>query len=138
LRNGYRFPTLLSADRTHEFAEGLALTQSALAYAEQLHEGQTRQVDGVPFIVHPVEVAMLLHESGAADEVIAAGVLHDILEKTDTTEYDVYARFGRRVGDIVCAVSHDSEIPGYARRKAALRDQVAGAGDDALAVFAAD
>ena len=81
---------------------------------------------------------MLLYESGAADEVIAAGVLHDTLEKTDATAYDIYARFGRRVGDIVCAVSHDPGIPGYARRKAALRDQVASAGDDALTVFAAD
>ena len=54
---------------------------------------------------------MLLYESGAADEVIAAGVLHDTLEKTDATAYDIYARFGRRVGDIVCAVSHDPGIP---------------------------
>ncbi len=132
------FPTLISADRTPEFAAGLAETQAALAYAEQLHEGQLRAVDGAPFITHPIEVGMLLDESGATDEVIAAGVLHDILEKTDATEYDVYARFGRRVGDIVCAVTHDPGIVGYARRKAALRDQVAGAGDDALTVFAAD
>ena len=78
-------------------------------------------------------------ESGAADEVIAAGVLHDALEKTDATAYDIYARFGRRVGDIVSAVSHcPLGIPGYARRKRALRDQAALAGDaDALTVFAA-
>jgi (p)ppGpp synthase/HD superfamily hydrolase len=81
---------------------------------------------------------MLLDESGAADEVIAAGVLHDTLEKTEATAYDIYARFGRRVGDTVCAVSDDRGIPGYARRKAALRGQVAGAGEDALTVFAAD
>jgi (p)ppGpp synthase/HD superfamily hydrolase len=130
--------TLIGADRSREFAAGLAQTQAALAYAEQLHEGQLRAVDGAPFIVHPIEVGMLLYESGAADEVIAAGVLHDILEKTDATAYDVYARFGRRVGDIVGAVTHDPGIVGYARRKAALRDQVAGAGDDALTVFAAD
>jgi hypothetical protein len=42
------------------------------------------------------------------------------------------------VGDIVCAVSHDPGIPGYARRKTALRNQVANAGEDALTVFAAD
>jgi (p)ppGpp synthase/HD superfamily hydrolase len=129
---------LISADRTPEFAAGLAKTQAALTYAERLHEGQLRAGDGAPFIVHPIEVGMLLHESGAADEVIAAGVLHDTLEKTNATEYDIYARFGRRVGDIVCAVSHDPGIPGYARRKAALREQVASSGDDALTVFAAD
>lgn len=135
---GIWFPTLTSAVRTPEFAARCPRTQAALAYAERLHEGQLRAVDGAPFIVHPVEVGMLLHDAGAADEVIAAGVLHDALEKTDATAYDIYARFGRRVGDIVSAVSHDPGIAGYARRKAALRDQVATAGDDALTVFAAD
>ena len=132
------FPILISADRTPEFAAGLVKTQAALAYAEQLHEGQVRAADGAPFIVHAIEVGMLLFESGAADEVIAAGVLHDTLEKTDATAYDIYARFGRRVGDIVCAVSHDPGIAGYTRRKSALREQVASAGEDALTVFAAD
>jgi (p)ppGpp synthase/HD superfamily hydrolase len=128
---------LISAIRTPEFA-ALPKTQQTLAYAERLHQGQTRAVDGEPFIVHLMEVGKLLYESGAADAVIAAGVLHDALEKTDATAYDIYARFGRRVGDIVCAVSHDPAIPGYTRRKSALRDQVASAGDDVLMVFAAD
>jgi (p)ppGpp synthase/HD superfamily hydrolase len=129
---------LISAVWTPEFGARLPKTHAALAYAERLHEGQLRAVDGAPFIVHPVEVGMLLQDGGATDEVIAAGVLHDALEKTDATVYDIYARFGRRVGDIVCAVSHDAGIPGYARRKSALREQVASAGDDALTVFAAD
>jgi (p)ppGpp synthase/HD superfamily hydrolase len=129
---------LISADRFLEFATRLPRTQAALAYAETVHEGQHRAVDGAPFIVHPIEVGMLLYENGAADEVIAAGVLHDTLEKTNATAYDIYARFGRRVGDVVCAVSHDPGIPGYARRKAALREQVARADDEVLTVFAAD
>ena len=130
--------SLISADRTPEFALRLPKTQAALSYAERLHEGQRRAVDGAPFIAHPIEVGMLLAEAGAADDVVAAGVLHDTLEKTDATAYDIYAQFGRRVGDIVCALSHDPGVPGYARRKAALRGQVANAGEDALTVFAAD
>ena len=51
---------------------------------------------------------------------------------------ELRSRFGRRVGQIVCAASHDPGIAGYSRRKAALRDQVAHAGEDALSVFAAD
>jgi (p)ppGpp synthase/HD superfamily hydrolase len=129
---------LISADRTPEFAARLPKTKAAVEYAQRLHEGQHRAAAGAPFITHPIEVAMLLYETGATDDVIAAGVLHDTLEKTDATAYDIYARFGRRVGDIVGAVSHDPGIPGYSRRNAALRDQVARAGDDALAVFAAD
>ena len=133
-----KLPAPIRTDHTLEFASGLPTTAAAFEYAERLHDGQRREVDGAPFIVHPVEVASLLSESGAADEVIAAGVLHDTLEKTDATAYDIYARFGRRVGDIVRAVSQDPGVPGYARRKAALRAQVAAAGEDALTVFAAD
>lgn len=70
--------------------------------------------------------------------MIAAGLLHDALEKTDATAHEPSAKFGRRVGEIVGAVSDDDRIVEYSRRKAALREQVANAGDDALAVFAAD
>ena len=97
-----------------------------------------REVDGAPFILHPLEVATLLYEHGAPDHVIAAGVLHDTLEKSDATAYELSARFGRRVGDIVRAVTDDGSIAGYSRRKAALREQVSDAGHDALTVFAAD
>jgi (p)ppGpp synthase/HD superfamily hydrolase len=112
--------------------------KAAVAYAERLHDGQYRQVDGAPFILHPLEVATLLYQAGAPAHVVAAGVLHDTLEKTDATADDVSARFGRRVAEIVIAVTDDERIAGYVRRKAALRAQVAGAGDDALTVFAAD
>ena len=138
LRSGYGLLILIGADQLPGFAVRLPKAHAALAYAEQLHEGQHRPVDGAPFITHPLEVGMLLYEAGASDDVVAAGMLHDTLEKTDATGYDIYARFGRGVGDIVCAVSHDPGIPGYARRKAALRNQVANAGEDALMVFAAD
>jgi (p)ppGpp synthase/HD superfamily hydrolase len=129
---------LIAVDRTPEFAVRLPKTQAALPYAERLHEGQLRSGNSAPFIEHLIEVGSLLYESGAADDVVAAGVLHDTHEKTDASAYDIYARFGRRVGDIVCAVSDDPGIPGYTHRKAALRDRVAIAGEDALAVFAAD
>lgn len=70
--------------------------------------------------------------------MIAVARLHDALEKTDGSTYDIRARFGRRVGKLVCTVSHGPRIPGYARRQAALRDQVSRTGEDALTVFAAD
>jgi (p)ppGpp synthase/HD superfamily hydrolase len=126
------------ADRTPRFVRGLPQTTAALAYARQLHDGQRRQVDGAPFIAHPLEVATLLHSVGASDDVIAAGILHDALEKTTATRTGISKRFGRRVAALVAAVSEDDAIKGYARRKAALREQVARAGHDALLLFAAD
>jgi (p)ppGpp synthase/HD superfamily hydrolase len=102
-----------------------------------MHSGQ-RRADGTPFVLHPLEVASLLHYGGAPDHLIAAGALHDVLEKTDASAADLFERFGSRITDLVLAVSDDDRIAGYAKRKAALRQQVAGAGDEALALFAAD
>jgi (p)ppGpp synthase/HD superfamily hydrolase len=103
-----------------------------------MHDGQHRQVDGAPFIEHPLEVASLLYYAGAPDHVIAAGVLHDTLEKTDATEQDLAARFGPEIAAIVRTVSEDQRITAYGQRKEALRNQVENAGQDALMVFAAD
>ena len=116
----------------------LSKTRSALSYAERLHAGQKRRVDGAPFIVHPLEVARLLFGAGASDHVVAAGVLHDVIEKTDADAADLRARFGVRVTRLVLAVSEDQRIGGCVKRKAALREQVARAGHEALMIFAAD
>jgi len=124
--------------RIPDWSQTLPSTREALAYAERQHAGQRRAADGAPFVVHPLEVACLLYRAGAPDDVIAAGALHDTIEKTDATGADLTARFGSRIAMIVLAVSEDPRITGYAERKAALRDRVARAGHDALMVLAAD
>jgi (p)ppGpp synthase/HD superfamily hydrolase len=115
----------------------LPITREAFEYAERMHSGQSRP-DGSPFILHPLEVASLLRDAGAPDHLVAAGVLHDLVEKTDVTDSDLEARFGPAIASLVVSVSDDDRIHGYATRKAALRRQVAGAGDEALTLFAAD
>jgi (p)ppGpp synthase/HD superfamily hydrolase len=119
------------------FVAGLPRAQAAVAYAERMHAGQWR-ADGTPFIVHPLEVASLLHDNGAPDHLIAAAVMHDLIEKTDASSADLRERFGPRIARLVLAVSDDEQITGYAKRKAALRRQVSAAGDEALVLFAAD
>lgn len=119
------------------WADGRPQVQAAVAYAEFKHAGQLRD-DGKPFILHPVEVASLLHAAGAPEHVVAAGLLHDVLEKSDATASELSQRFGRFVMRLVVAVSEDRRIGGYASRKAALRRRAAAGGEEALAVFAAD
>jgi (p)ppGpp synthase/HD superfamily hydrolase len=129
--------TLMTMPPT-DFVERSPLTRDALAFADQRHAGQMRGVDDLPFVTHPVEVARLLHEAGYSDEVVAAGVLHDVLEDTDAERSDLETRFGPDVAELVAAVSDDPAIEDEAERKAALRRQVAEAGECAAAVFAAD
>jgi (p)ppGpp synthase/HD superfamily hydrolase len=120
------------------FIERSPITRAALAFAEGRHSGQTRDLDTTPFVTHPLEVARLLDEAGYSDEVVAAGVLHDVLEDTDAERADLDTRFGPAVAWLVSAVSDDPSIENHAERKAALRRQVAGAGERAAAIFAAD
>jgi (p)ppGpp synthase/HD superfamily hydrolase len=128
----------LTAMASTDFVDRSPLTRDALAFAASHHEGQTRDLDGIPFVTHPVEVACLLHEAGYSDEVVAAGVLHDVLEDTDASVEDLERRFGSRVAELVAGVSDDPSIEDDAQRKAALRDQVARAGECAAVIFAAD
>ncbi len=95
---------MIGARRTPTLAHGLPQTPAAIAYAAQKHAGQ-RRGDGTPFILHPLEVASLLYHVGAADDVIAAGVLHDLIEKGDVTAAELRQRFGSRVTSLVLAVS---------------------------------
>ena len=118
-------------------AKRLPRTLAATAFAERAHAGQLRG-DGTPFIRHPLEVASLLHESDAPDHVIAAGVLHDVIEKTNVTAPELGERFGQPITRLVLAVTDDEKIVRYADRKSALCRQVATAGREALAIFAAD
>jgi HD domain-containing protein len=100
--------------------------------------GQTREADGAPFILHPRELAGLLAEAGASDDLIAAGALHDVIEKTTALASDVRERFGAGIAGLVLAVSEDHGIAGYVARKADLRAKVAVGGEQALMLLAAD
>ena len=114
------------------------LEASALEFAERSHAGQTRASDGAPFIEHPVEVARLLREAGCSPAVIAAGLLHDIVENTAVTLEDIRSRFGTTVAALVAAVTDDPSVTSYHQRKRGLREQVRKAGGDAALLFAAD
>jgi (p)ppGpp synthase/HD superfamily hydrolase len=83
-------------------------------------------------------VADLLRDAGYPEEVVAAGLLHDVVERSDTTMFEIRARFGPRVGRLVAAMTEPAGIEPFAVRKAAHRNQVLRAGADAEAIFAAD
>jgi (p)ppGpp synthase/HD superfamily hydrolase len=131
-------PTALAREVEPSFVERLPLTRTALEFALRRHAGQRRGGDEAPFVLHPLEVGSLLSLAGYADHTVAAGVLHDVLENTDTDEFELESGFGPRVSALVRAVSDDPSIEDEQARKAALRSQVASASVEAAAIFAAD
>ena len=126
------------ADRAADRSGDLPIVRTALEFASARHANQYREIDGAPFIVHPIEVGRLLDRDRQPDEVIAAGLLHDTLEQTTATSTELQHRFGSRVARLVESVSDDSSISDYESRKSELRDRVARAETDTLAIFAAD
>jgi (p)ppGpp synthase/HD superfamily hydrolase len=120
------------------FARDLPLTQKAIAFASERHRSQRRDGDGAEFIAHPVEVAALLERSGYPDYVVAAAVLHDVLEDTDAQRPDLDARFGARVAELVALVSDDPSIEDEESQKDDVRRRVSRGGHLGQAVYAAD
>ena len=122
---------------TRQFA-GLPIAQAAMRFARARHAGQHREIDHAPFIAHPIEVGWLLRGDGQPDDIIAAGLLHDVLEKTATTSAELERRFGPHIARVVESVSDDPSLGDYKSRKRDLRERVAHADPGTRAVFAAD
>jgi len=117
---------------------GLSRAQAAIKFASARHANQYPQTDHARFIAHSIEVGWLLRCDGQPDDVIAAGLLHDVLEKTPTTRTELRRRFGARIAGLVESVSDDPSIDDYESRKRELRDRVARGDADTWEIFAAD
>jgi hypothetical protein len=120
------------------FLAGEPLLAAAYGAACEAHRGQVREFDGAPFIVHPVEVARILHRCGASTELVAVGLLHDAVEKGGTTIAAIGSAFGRRIAATVAVLTDDPAISAFAERKARVLQQVALGDDAAVMVLAAD
>jgi guanosine-3',5'-bis(diphosphate) 3'-pyrophosphohydrolase len=114
------------------------LVATAYEMAASAHQGQRRKDDGSPYITHPVTVAGLLHDAGFDDDLIAAALLHDVVEDTDMDSDELSERFGERVAELVDALSEDEGIQDYEERKREHREQVEEAASDAIAIYIAD
>ncbi len=127
------------AERIEAAAERSPLVKGALEKARSAHAGQTRNGSGgMPYVEHPITVAALLEENNYGDEVLAAALLHDVVEDSETTLDELRQLFGEPVAGMVGALSDDESIDSYRERKAEHRERVAAAAGDALAIYGAD
>ena len=88
--------------------------EEAILYAAIMHQGSVRKLKGIPFILHPMEVAQILSAMTDDVEIITAGILHDIVEGTDGTLEEIKKRFGNRVASLVSSQSENTH-PGEER-----------------------
>ena len=94
--------------------------EEAIIYATIMHQGKTRKFTGIPYILHPLTVAQILSTMTDDEEIITAGILHDIVEETDGTLEEIEKRFGKRVADLVNSES-ECDYPGEQRHATWLR-----------------
>jgi guanosine-3',5'-bis(diphosphate) 3'-pyrophosphohydrolase len=92
----------------------------AINFAAKKHRKQKRKgADGEPYINHPLEVLNLLTGVGKVEDfdVLAAAVLHDTIEDTDTTEEEITELFGSKVSKMVLELTDDQSLPKAERKQ---------------------
>lgn len=77
----------------------------AIEFAKEAHKGQLRKYTHEPYIVHPISVALLVHDTmdhvDYDDDMVIAALLHDVLEDTNRTYNDIEREFGTNVAVMV-------------------------------------
>jgi GTP pyrophosphokinase len=90
--------------------EELANVRKAYEIAAEAHSEQKR-LSGEPYIMHPLNVALILSKLGMDDASVIAAILHDTVEDTIMTYNDVKSTFGQTVADLVEGVTKIGKVP---------------------------
>jgi len=119
--------------------------ETALVYANQVHQGQQRKGTGIPYMAHILGVAAIAMEYGADEDEAVGALLHDAAEDGggEARLAEIRARFGDAVGDIVLGCSDslvehpEDKLPWRARKESYIA-HLEGAGKPVCLVSAAD
>ncbi len=112
-----KFRELMKRIQDNRPQDDLTIVKKAYDYSLKHHEGQTR-ASGEPYLVHPLEVALVLADMKMDPVAIAAGLLHDSVEDTSVTIVDIRKEFGEQVAHIVEGVTKISKIDFATREEA--------------------
>lgn len=104
-----RFEALRAIVSTYLDSDDIAMLEAAFAFARKAHEGQFRK-SGEPFIIHPIEVAIILADLHMDVETLCAALLHDTVEDSSTTKEEVSSFFGQQVADLVDGVTKITKL----------------------------
>ena len=85
----------------------MSMFEEAARFAIRAHSGMMRKKEHVPYILHPMEVASIASTMSADEDLLAAALLHDTVEDTDTTAEEIEERFGKRVAELVASETED-------------------------------
>ena len=91
----------------------MELVSEAIAFAVKAHDGMRRKKSEVPYILHPMEAAVIVGTMTADQNLIAAAALHDVVEDAGITLEEIKEKFGQRVWELVRSETEDKreELP---------------------------
>ena len=81
----------------------MTLLEQAIIFATERHSGAVRKSEGTPYILHPFEAASIVSTMTTDENILAATILHDTVEDTDTSIEEIRVRFGPRVAELVAS-----------------------------------
>jgi myo-inositol-1(or 4)-monophosphatase len=96
------------------------MVEKAAAFAARSHEGTYRKGTKIPYIVHPLETAVIVSVMVEDEELICAALLHDVVEDAGVTEAELLAEFGCRVARLVMEETEDKTKCWKERKNATL------------------
>ena len=85
----------------------MELVSEAIAFAVKAHDGMRRKKSESPYILHPMEAAVIVGTMTDDQNLIAAAALHDVVEDTGITIVEIEEKFGKRVRELVEAETED-------------------------------
>lgn len=97
------------------------MIEEAARFAIEAHRGMFRKGTDIPYIVHPIETAVIVSTFTDDEEMISAALLHDVVEDTGVTGEELEHRFGPRVAGLVLAESEDKSHSWQERKAATLK-----------------
>ena len=85
----------------------MELVSEAIAFAVKAHDGMRRKKSDAPYILHPMEAAVIVGTMTDDQNLIAAAALHDVVEDANITMGEIEERFGERVRELVESETED-------------------------------
>ena len=79
----------------------MELVSEAIVFAVKAHDGMRRKKSDVPYVLHPMEAAVIVGSMSEDQDLLAAAVLHDVVEDAGITLDEIEQHFGKRVRQLV-------------------------------------
>lgn len=112
--------------------------QKAIDFAARAHKGQKRKVSKLPYVIHPLGIALILARLKAPEETIIAGLLHDVVEDCGVALEEISEKFGTNVARIVDNLTEKNKNLPWETRKQIAIEHISEMKQDSLLVKSAD